>query len=282
MLLRTLEIPDDQGQSLNAVLLCGFIANTSGQQFLVYSLNEKVADDLIKIYLAPMEGEGLERSMCSASSEDMMTATAALKRIIHDACSPQARQTDNSYSVLDLTDTHIHCTRANLHHSLKVSEHWLMKLLVFNPDAKQDIERSATPADAHAHPQEYSSPTTPLSSPSESQPSVPYRVISHTPTAQEALSHDVIEHAPAVEQEPTHSQKIETNLKSLIASVTQHKETLLSKFVMLDERMRELKQREEDMAVRERSFDRREEELIAGMNALKMAEEQLNSLMKDG
>ncbi|SDM82342.1 hypothetical protein [Pseudomonas azotoformans] len=64
--------------------------------------------------------------------------------------------------------------------------------------------------------------------------------------------------------------------------MTQHKETLLGKFVMLDERMRELKQREEDMAVRERSFDRREEELIAGMNALKIAEEQLNSLMKDG
>lgn len=282
MLLRTLEIPDDQCQSLNAVLLCGFIANTSNQQFLVYSLNEKVADDLIKIYLAPMEGEGLERNMCSASSEDVMAATTALKRIIQDACSPQARQTDNSYSVLDLTDTQIRCTRAHLHHSLKISEQWLMKLLAFNPDAQQDIETPAIQANVTSKTQEYSPPPAPLSAHVESQPTVPYRVISQTPTTQEVLSHGCNEYSSAFEPEPTHSQKIETNLKSLIASVTQHKETLLGKFVMLDERLHELKQREEDMAVREQSFARREQELIAGMNALKMAEEQLNLLMKDG
>ncbi|WP_426128966.1 hypothetical protein [Pseudomonas sp. DWP1b1] len=281
MLLRTLEIPDEQGRSLNAVLLCGFIANTSNQQFLVYSLNEKVADDLIKIYLAPMEGGGMERNMCNASSEDVMAATATLKRIIHDACSPQARQTDNNYSLLDMTDAQIRCERAHLHHSLKISEHWLMKLLAFNPGAQQGIETSATQANVTSKTQEYSLPPMPLRPHVESPSPSSDRAISLTPIVQKVISHDCNEYSSAVGPEPTHSQKIETNLKSLIASVTQHKETLLGKFVMLDERLRELKQREENMAVREHSLASREEELIAGMDALKMAEEQLNFLMKD-
>jgi hypothetical protein len=242
MLLRTLEIPDAQGQPINAALLCSFIANPSNQQFLVYSLNEKFADDLVKIYLAPLEGTGQERSMCNASSENVMIATQTLKRIIHDACSPQARQTDSSYTLQDLADTQILCTGAHRHHSLKVSEHWLMKLLAFPPDTQQNVEATTAHADDHLERQEDCSP---------------------------------------VEHEPNHSQKIETNLKSLIASMTQHKETLLGRFVILDERMRELEQREEAIAARERSFVSREEELIAGMNALKRAEEQLNLLMAD-
>lgn len=301
MLLRTLEIPDAQGLQLNAVLLCGFTANAIDRQFLVYSLNEKLVDDLIKIYLAPIEGAGLKMSMCSASAEVFTNATQVLKNIIRDACSPQARQYEHTYAVLDLKDSDIQCTAMQAHHSLKISEAWMMKLLAYDPEPplktgvqaqKQPLPETlkahvevqpartqyqAAPTPLRLDAQHRLLPPQPVADPSGTTDELPYRVISPAPTSEQtrAESEDV------TPQTSSHSEKIETNLKSLIASVTQHKETLLGKFVMINERLRELEDQEQQLATRERSLVTREEELNAGINALQFAEQQLSLLMRD-
>ncbi|MEX5510103.1 hypothetical protein [Pseudomonas paralactis] len=79
----------------------------------------------------------------------------------------------------------------------------------------------------------------------------------------------------------TAAQRIESNLKSLTANMTRHKEMLLEKFVKLDERLRELEQREHALAIRELCVARREDELLAGIDALDAAQAQLNAMLKN-
>ncbi|OJT29087.1 hypothetical protein BOP96_17805 [Pseudomonas sp. FSL W5-0203] len=133
MLLRTLEIADAHGQFLNAVVLCCFTAPLIEGTFLVYSLNEKASDELVKICLASLEGDNLTMNMCDAPSETLAAAAQVLKDILRDACSPNARQTVETYKLTDLTDTDILCSAANTHYSLKISDAWLMSLLHYDP-----------------------------------------------------------------------------------------------------------------------------------------------------
>lgn len=63
--------------------------------------------------------------------------------------------------------------------------------------------------------------------------------------------------------------------------MTRHKEMLLEKFVKLDERLRELEQREHTLAIRELCVARREDELLAGIDALDAAQAQLNAMLKN-
>ncbi|TKK14872.1 hypothetical protein PflCFBP13510_01660 [Pseudomonas fluorescens] len=250
MLLRTLEVPDGHGQLHNAVVLCGFIATHINRTFLVYSLNEKSGDDLIKIYLTPLEGDDRSLDMCNAPPEALTTATQVLKSIIRDACSVDATQTDDTYKVMDLTETNILCSAANTHYSLKISEAWLNSLLQYSPGTYEN------------------SPSFQSSG-------------GHEPERSETKTESVFSNALP---EPTHeqitSEKIEVNLKSLIASVVKHKEILLGKYIALEERERECERREKFLTDQELIMSQREKELHRSIESLQSAEKQLNALLR--
>lgn len=152
-----------------------------------------------------------------------------------------------------------------------------MKLLTFNPHAPFDIP-PLSPVKAPVKGSEYQTlPTQTFLSPSASPIALPYRVVRAASPVVEAPGESLKfnEHAPS------HSEKINNGLKSLLESVTQHKEMLLGKFVKLDERLREVEQREQLLEARERSLIGREEELIEGINALQRAEEELSALFRN-
>lgn len=244
MLLRTLEVPDAQGQLLNAVILCGFTATRINRQFLVYSLNEKSTDELVKIYLTALEGDQPALSMCDASPEMLTVATQVLKDIFRDACASEPRQSEETYTLLDLAETVIRCSAVNTHYSLKVSDTWLMSLLHYEPLAKAS--------------------TVPFASED---------TVSSPPLATQVMS------SVADSDDQTISERIEANIKSLIASVTSHKEVLLGKYVELDERQRQFEQREQSLARRELALKKREEALLASVQLLQEGEKQLSGLM---
>lgn len=250
MLLRTLEVPDAQGQLLNAVLLCGFTATRINRQFLVYSLNEKSADDMVKIYLTCLEGDDRKLHMCEATAEVLTTATQVLKDIFRDACASAPRQTGDSYNLIDLAETDVQCSAVNMHHSLKISEAWLMGLLHYDPGTQV----SALPLD--------------------SDNTADSTMVVTRPTS--LLAEETL----AEPKERITPKNIEANLKSVIASVINHKEMLLSKYVQLDERQRALEQREQYIQNRELALDQRDEELRTSVVALQDAEKQLNALLR--
>ncbi|QOY73630.1 hypothetical protein [Pseudomonas sp. OST1909] len=249
MLLRTLEVPDAHGHVLNAVVLCAFAAAPDNQKFLVYSLNEKSDDDLVKIYLTSVEGNQLQLSMCDAAPEMLKLATQVLKVIFQDACTTEPKQTDDSYTLLDLNDTDIQCNAINTHYSLKVSDAWLLSLMQYNPQA------------------EASDPPVPLQAPVNAVPVTTYGMNGSID-------------APLVKLgEKTTSDKIEANIKSLIASVTNHKETLLSKYVQLEDRQRQLEEWDQLLMQRESAVQKREDDLLTIIKLLQEGEKQLNGLM---
>ncbi len=249
MLLRTLEVPDAHGQLLNAVVLCCFSAPLINRTFLVYSLNEKVGDELVKIYLTSLEGDNLKLNMCDASSETLTAAAQVLKDILRDACSSDPSQTVDTYTLIDLSETEILCSAVNTHYNLKISDAWLMNLLQYDPQA-----------------------------PSSTQPLPPEPTVNSTTLttpAMGSLTGGMLENS----DEQTTSVKIEANLKSLIASVTNHKQVLLEKYVQLDELNRQLEQRERLLTHRESILIDREKSLAANIELMQDAEQQLNALM---
>ncbi|MBY8954227.1 hypothetical protein J1G36_20245 [Pseudomonas carnis] len=249
MLLRTLEIPDAHGQLLNAVVLCGFTATGLHRQFLVYSLNEKSGDELVKIYLTYLEGEDQTLRMCDAPPETLTAAAQVLKDVLRDACATVPRQTEDTYALMDLTDTDIECSAVNTHYSLKISDAWLMNLLHYDP-----------PSEAS---------TLPLQSQDTS---------SCAPLAIRETSSVTVESVATCNVQTT-SSKIDANIKSLVTSITHHKEILLGKYVKLDELQRELEQREQQLLIREQALNQREDELLASISSLQAAEEQLDALL---
>ncbi|MBJ2220629.1 hypothetical protein [Pseudomonas sp. MF7453] len=250
MLLRTLEIPDAHGQLLNAVVLCCFTAPPVERRFLVYSLNEKASDELVKIYLTSLEGDNLTLSMCDAPSETLTAAAQVLKDIFRDACSPDARQTVETYKLIDLTDTDILCSAANTHYNLKISDAWLMCLLHYDPQALSNTQPL---------PPEQTVISTELTIPTQSDPT-------------EGL-------VKTIDKQVT-SDDIEASLKSLIASVTNHKQILLEKHVHMEELKLQLEQREQLLTSRESTLIEREKTLAASIQLLQDTENQLNGIMK--
>ncbi len=246
MLFRTLEVPDTQGQLLNAVVLCGFTATRINRQFLVYSLNEKSGDELVKIYLTNIEGEGQKLHMCDVPAEILKTAAQVLKHIFRDVCAPDPTQTEDTYALMDLTDTNIQCSAVSTHYNLKISEAWLTSLLRYDPQKKAS------------------------SASVQSDDNIGSATIT-VPAADEPL-------ATPIEQ--TTSEKIEVNLKSLIASITHHKQILLSQYVLLDERQRQLDQFDQTLKHREAALKLSEQEALTNIQLIQEAEKMLNEIMK--
>lgn len=249
MLLRTLEIPDAQGQLLNAVVLCGFTTTSLNQQFLVYSLNEKSGDELVRIYLTYLEGEDQSLRMRDAPPETLTTAAQVLKDVLRDACACDPRQTEDTYALMDLSDSVIECSPVDTHYSLKISDAWLMSLLHYDPQSKASLL------------------------PLQSQ-----QTGNCAPTATRVTSSLTGESVKICDVQIT-SSKIDANLKSLVTSITNHKEILLSKYVRLDERQRELEQREQQLVIRELALNQREDVLMTSISSLRAAEIQLDALL---
>jgi len=251
MLFRTLEVPDTQGQLLNAVVLCGFTATRINRQFLVYSLNEKSGEGLVKTYLTPLEGEDQELRMCDAPPEILTAAAQVLKDIFSDACVSDEKQTVGAYILMDLTKTNIQCSAVDTHYSLKVSEAWITSLLQYN--SKPEIS------------------TRPLAS-QNTDNCAPLEV---------PATRSLTDEAGAIVHAQTNSEKIEANLKSLITTITNHKETLLGKYVRLDERQLELEQLTQELLIRELTLNQREDELTKSIRSLQDAEKQLNAILEN-
>lgn len=301
MLLRTIEVPDADGQLLNAVVLCGFTAMHLNRQFLVYSLNEQLGDNLIKIYLVSIKNEGHVLTMCNTPPEMLTTATQVLKSIIHDACSTKARQTESTYAVMDLADTDILNSVGTTPHCLKISDAWLRSLLKYHPSSSVDtLSPSTHNSDVAPFARDDHSPL--MAAPYSTSSQAHYRMIApvfketealmyvsgSAPTIVSALS--IEPDAPAANaltdnhlekpHDQSTSQKIETNLKSLIASVTNHKEALLAQYVEVTERQAKLEQRESLLLIRELELAKREDELAMGIKSLQAADQQLSNLMR--
>jgi hypothetical protein len=302
MLLRTIEVSDADGQLLNAVVLCGFTATYIDRQFLVYSLNEKLGDNLIKIYLSPLKNEGSVLNLCNAPPEILTTATQVLKSIIHDACSTKAIQTESTYAVMDLGDTEIQSSVGTTPHCLKISEAWLRSLLSYHPSSS--VDTSASPS-MHNN---FVAPSIPNDdSPSKTANYCASSQVHYMTTAPvlnkiEPLMYatggaSAVVSAPFIEPaapapsaltgnhlakplDQNISKKIETNLKSLIASVTNHKETLLAQYVELKDRQEKLEQRERLLLIRELALSKQEDELAMDIRSLQAAEQQINNLMR--
>ncbi|KWV68883.1 MULTISPECIES: hypothetical protein [Pseudomonas] len=246
MLLRTLEIPDAHGQLLNAVVLCGFTATSLNQQFLVYSLNEKSGDELVKIYLTNIEGEGQKLHMCDVPAEILTTAVQVLRHIFRDACAPDPIQTDDTYALMDLTDTDIQCSAVSTHYNLKISDAWLTSLLRYEPQKKASS----------------------------------FSLQSDTNVGSTAIAAPATDELLVTPAEQTTSERIEANLKSLIASITHHKQILLSQYVLLDERQRQLDQFDQTLKHREAALKLSEQEALTNTQLIQEAEKMLNEIMK--
>ncbi|KFF42923.1 hypothetical protein JH25_03745 [Pseudomonas sp. BRG-100] len=246
MLLRTLEIPDGHGRLLNAVVLLGFCATCIDRRFLVYSLNEKSDDEMVKIYLTALEGEGLTLNMYDTSLEVLTTATQVLKNIIRDGCAVETRPTDDTYSVMDLADTNILCSPVSTHYSLKISDAWLNCLLHYHSDTHE------TPQ--HALLGDLSNP--------EFNATHAGSIF-----ADEQLANEQV------------TSKIEASLKLLVANMLNHKENLLEKYVTLESRERDLELRTQQLKNQEMIINQREDALRAVIESMQPAEQQLNALL---
>jgi len=246
MLFRTLEVPDTEGQLLNAVVLCGFTATRINRQFLVYSLNERSGDELVKIYLTNIEGEGQKLHMCDVPAEMLAAAAQVLRHIFRDACAPAPIQTDDVYALMDLTDTDIQCSAVSTHYNLKISEAWLTSLL------RYAVQKKASSVSLQS---DASIGSTTITVPATDEPLV-------TPAEQ------------------TTSERIEVNLKSMIASITHHKQILLSQYVLLDERQRQLDQFDQTLKHREAALKLSEQEVLTNTQLIQEAEKMLNEIMK--
>jgi len=313
MLLRTIEVPDAQGELHNAPLLCGFLATHNDQMFLLYSLNEKLHDDLVRVYLTAIEKDADSVRMCSATADDFKCAAQALKSVLRDANSSDGQQTDDSYRIVDLSKADFTCTPTPTHHSLKISEAWLLRLLEFSPSGvvndgdrpvtvdtpavavqavKAELNLSlqgteyglATPtASPYQRPHleamqsllDKLSPTSRSSNISAGRP-----VPSTQLTAVAAVSAEAIQsELQAMPEEQNIRARADQNLKTLLANVQAHTATLLGKYARLEQQQRQQEQKERELSLRESSVLQREQELMEGITALLAAEEQLNSLI---
>jgi len=313
MLCRTIEVPDAQGELHNAALLCGFLSTQNDQMFLLYSLNEKISDDLVRVYLTAIEKEANGVSMCSATPDDFKGAAQTLKNILRDANSPEGRQTDSSYRIVDLSNCDFTCTPSTTHHSLKISEAWLLSLLEFHPNGfASESERSAvtdappiaakavkaelnlslqgkeyglaiptaSPYQIH-HLEAMQSLLHQLSPTSEATPSMidrPATTNLLTPLAENA-PHTRKGEMKTMTEEQNVLVRTDHNLKTLLANVQSHTEALLEKYARLEQQQRQQEQKERELSLREASVVQREQELMEGITALLSAEEQLNSLI---
>lgn len=317
MLFRTIEVPDAQGELHNAALLCGFLATQNDQMFLLYSLNEKVNDDLVRVYLTAIEKNADSVNMCSATPDDFKCAAQTLKSVLSDANSPDGQQTDDSYCFIDLGRANFTCTPTSTHHSLKISEAWLLKLLEFNPGGfanegartvaintapvaaqtasapvKAELNLSlqgteyglATPtASPYQRPhleamQSLLNQLTPTSGPSSASADSP---VPSTPLAPLAESGSAARRGELQTMPEAQNAPICTdqNLQTLLTNVQAHTATLLGKYARLELQQRQQEQKERELTLREASVLQREQVLMEGITALLTAEEQLNNLI---
>lgn len=317
MLFRTIEVPDTQGELHNAALLCGFLATQKEQMFLLYSLNEKVDDDLVRVYLTAIEKNADSVNMCSATADDFKCAAQTLKSVLRDANSPDGQQTDDSYCIIDLENANFTCTPAHTHHSLKISEAWLLKLLEFNPGGfANEGARTAAIDTAPIAAQTASAPVkaelnlslqgteyglaiptarpyqrshleamqsllnqiTPASGSSRASADSPVPSPPPAPIAETGSAARRTE-LQAMSEAQSVPIRTDQSLKTLLTNVQAHTATLLGKYARLEQQQRQQDQKERELTLREASVLQREQELMEGITALLTAEEKLNNLI---
>lgn len=315
MLFRSIEVQDAEGKLQNAALLCGFLATENDKMFLLYSLNEKVNGDLIQVYLTAIEKNADSVKMCSATADDFKCAAQTLKSVLRDANSPEGQQAVHSYCIIDLSRADFTCTPTPTHHSLKISEAWLLKLLEFNPGSfANEGSHTAAIDTAPVATQTASGPVKAKLNLSlqgtmyglEPPTAIPYQK-PHLEAMQSILNQlsptfgssrtsadspmPLTQLAPLAKagsaarkgelQTTPEEQNVpvhtDQNLKTLLTNVQAHTATLLRKYARLEQHQRQQEQKERELSLREASITQREQEL---MTALLTAEEQLNNLIK--
>jgi len=297
MNFRTISVQNPSGDLLNAALVCSFSVKTINREFVVYSLNEKLDNNLIQIYVSSIINEKNSWRLVGATPSEFKVAANTLKSIIRDASSVPSLQTDDDYHLLDLTGTQIEPDYSHSHHSLKINDELLLKLLQFRPELSAPISFAAAC--------EPPSPKRPLqvtlqcddyytlsnSFHPDEQPQRPSsmellgRITAHAPLA--AVNAPPTDERPlaqeaALAQEPQHgvAKRIEDHLQALMANMQDHQGTLQGKHDQLNSIHLDQDRREKVLVERAASLDLREAELNHGLASLASAEAKLAEVIK--
>ncbi|HEK1766282.1 TPA: hypothetical protein SMR47_000159 [Pseudomonas putida] len=129
MNLRTFTVINRDNAQLNGVLVCAFQATAINRTFLAYTLNEHLDNQLIRIYLAPLDIEPQAVFVTTASSDEFRVATQAFKALLEDLGSNNEKSQHVSYQRVELGEQELPSTRLEGHHQIRGSHRWLLKLL---------------------------------------------------------------------------------------------------------------------------------------------------------
>ncbi|AZF03580.1 MULTISPECIES: hypothetical protein [unclassified Pseudomonas] len=135
MLVSTFSIQHDNESTLTAVHLCSFAVHDIEQNFLVYSLNEKIDDNSTRVYLTSLhpddDGHSLLRPL--TTNEHWERASEVFGLILQEAFTGETSTTNTSFHLLDSSELIISPTVLNMHNTLDITEAQITKLFSFQP-----------------------------------------------------------------------------------------------------------------------------------------------------
>ncbi|MCP1488453.1 hypothetical protein J3D48_004766 [Pseudomonas fluorescens] len=264
MNFRTITVLNTEGEPLNAVLLCCFSATGIEKRFGVYSLNEVLDGDLIRIYVASICTDQHALVMTSVSAEDFNVAAQTLKSILSDALAPVPDSPDGSYRIINCPETAIIPGYVRTHRTLKINEAWVEKLLKFNPSTEKTDQTHTSTRKVEDHIDlgftDYHSIQTFTS-----------------PAAMTLTVTNSGEIMPLTQPETSH---IEESLTRLMVNLGSHKDTLLSRHEQLYNVKLEQERKDRYLTKREAILNQREDKLKKSAASLTIAEAQMNEMIK--
>lgn len=103
MPLRTISVEAARRTELDATLLCGFATPASGRNFIVYSLNERVDESDLRVYvISPFKTDDDFRLGRLDANETCKAAIQVLRQLVRGAITGNRRTSDLVCHPIDL------------------------------------------------------------------------------------------------------------------------------------------------------------------------------------